>query len=122
MSMFREILDDTWKFLTWKQKLARQPIQRVELMVEVSFETFVQVCYTDGSGKYKIKDFTGKSWKTEILLYEERDVLFSVFVNNHLLKKDQHLVMIKKVNEEITGKKRIELSDTLHYEGWFRLS
>lgn len=32
------------------------------------------------------------------------------------------MIMIKKVNEEITGKKRIELSDTLYYEGWFRLS
>jgi hypothetical protein len=30
--------------------------------------------------------------------------------------------MIKKVNDEIAGKKRIELSETQQYEGWFRLS
>jgi hypothetical protein len=83
---------------------------------------FVQVCYTDATGKYRISTFTGKKWSTEVLLFDKREVMFSVFVNNHLLRKDQNMIMIKKVNDEIAGKKRIELSETQQYEGWFRLS
>lgn len=120
--MFREILDNAWKLIAWKQTIVRQPLHRIELIVEISFETFVQVCYTDGSGKYKIKDFTGRNWSTEILLFEEREVMFSVFVNNDLLKKEQYLIMIKKINEQVTSSQRINLSNTALYEGWFRLN
>lgn len=90
-------------------------------MVEVSFETFVQVCFTDATGKYRIRTFTGKKWSTEIFLYEEREVMFSVFVNNDLQKKAQNIIMIKKVNDEITARQKIDLSHTLLYEGWFKL-
>jgi hypothetical protein len=67
------------------------------------------------------KKFNGKKWSTEILLYEEREVMFSVFVNNDLQKKDQNIVMIKKVNDEIKARQKIDLSHTLLYEGWFKL-
>jgi hypothetical protein len=122
MSWISELLKDLLYLLFFDEKARRQPIQKVELMVEVSFETFVQVCYTDATGKYRISTFTGKKWSTEVLLFDKREVMFSVFVNNHLLRKDQNMIMIKKVNDEIAGKKRIELSETQQYEGWFRLS
>lgn len=47
--------------------------------------------------------------------------MFSVFVNNDLQKKDQNIVMIKKVNDEIKARQKIDLSHTLLYEGWFKL-
>jgi hypothetical protein len=122
MSWISELLKDLLYLLFFDEKARRQPIQKVELMVEVSFETFVQVCYTDATGKYRISTFTGKKWSTEVLLFDKREVMFSVFVNNHLQRKDQNMIMIKKVNNEIAGKKRIELSETQQYEGWFRLS
>jgi endoglucanase Acf2 len=122
MSWLSEILKDLRHLLFFDEKARRKPIQKIELIVEVSFETFVQVCFTDAKGKYRIRTFTGKNWSTEILLYEEREVMFSVFVNNHLLKKEQTIVMIKKMNDAVVGKKRIELGDTEQYEGWFRIS
>jgi len=122
MSWISELLKDLLYLLFFDEKARRQPIQKVELMVEVSFETFVQVCYTDATGKYRISTFTGKKWSTEVLLFDKREVMFSVFVNNHLQRKDQNMIIIKKVNDEIAGKKRIELSETQQYEGWFRLS
>jgi hypothetical protein len=122
MFWLSEILKDLRHLIFFKETIRKPPMQRVELIVEVSFDTFVQVSFTDGAGKYRIKDFTGKYWKTDILLYEEREVLFSVFVNNHLLKKDQYILMTRKVNDEITGKQKIDLSNSLTYEGWFRLN
>ncbi len=121
MSWISEILKDLRYLLFFDEKARRQPVQKVELIVEVSFETFVQVCFTDGSGKYRIRTFNGKKWSTEILLYEEREIMFSVFINNDLQKKDQNFVMIKKVNDEITARQKIDLSQTLLYEGWFKL-
>lgn len=61
MSWISELLKDLLYLLFFDEKARRQPIQKVELMVEVSFETFVQVCYTDATGKYRISTFTGKN-------------------------------------------------------------
>lgn len=121
MSWISEIFQDLRYLLFFKEKDRRQPVKKIELMVEVSFETFVQVCFTDATGKYRIRTFTGKKWSTEIFLYEEREVMFSVFVNNDLQKKAQNIIMIKKVNDEITARQKIDLSHTLLYEGWFKL-
>jgi endoglucanase Acf2 len=121
MSWISEILKNLRYRLFFDEKARRQPVQKIELIVEVSFEAFVQICFTDASGKYRIRTFNGKKWSTEILLYEEREVMFSVFVNNDLQKKDQNIVMIRKVNDEITARQKIDLSHTLLYEGWFKL-
>jgi len=122
MTWIDEIIKDIRHLFYLKQNIIQQPLQKIELVVEVSFETFVQVCFTDATGKYRIKAFTGKNWSTEILLFEEREIMFSVFVNNHLLKKDQNIILTKKINDEISARQKIELSNTQLYEGWFRLN
>lgn len=122
MTWINEILKDIRHLIYLREKIKKQPIKKIELLVEVSFETFVQVSYTDATGKYRINAFLGKNWSTDILLFEEREVMFSVFVNNHLLKKNQYIIMTKKVNDEMSASQKIELSNTQLYEGWFRLS
>ncbi|MFM7359124.1 MAG: hypothetical protein ACKO1T_11165 [Sediminibacterium sp.] len=122
MTWIDDIIKDIRHLFFLKQNIIRQPLQKIELVVEVSFETFVQVCFTDATGKYRIKEFTGKNWSTELLLFDEREIMFSVFVNNHLLKKDQYIILTKKINDEISARQKIELSNTQLYEGWFRLN
>lgn len=122
MTWINEIIKDIRHLIYLREKIKKQPIKKIELLVEVSFETFVQVSYTDATGKYRIKAFLGKNWSTDILLFEEREVMFSVFVNNYLLKKNQYIIMTKKVNDEMSASQKIELSHTQLYEGWFRLS
>jgi len=98
------------------------PAIRVELSVEVSFNTFVQVCFTNETGRYRINDFTGYFWQKEILLTEHREIIFKVFVNNHLLKPDQWILLKKTINTVDVTEKKFYLNNQSLYEGWFYLT
>jgi hypothetical protein len=89
------------------------PLIKVELMVEINFETFGQVQFTDDDGRRWIKEFVGNSWSTEII--------FRVFVNNTFLQKGRKVTLIKKINNEVIDQKDFELSSDKLFEGWFRL-
>ena len=94
---------------------------KVELIVEISFETFGQVQYQDESGRPWIKEFKGSKWVKELYFRELREVGFSVFVNNQFLKKGEMLTLIKKINNEIIDQAEFQLSGDKLFEGWFKL-
>jgi hypothetical protein len=97
------------------------PIIKVELIIEVSFETFGQVWYTDENGRPWIKEFRGNSWSKEILLKDNRKLGFSVFLNNQFQSKDQWVRLIKKVDNELADQKEFKIDGDKLFDGWFKL-
>lgn len=102
--------------------IINQPTIKVELLVEVSFNTFVQVCYTDETGRYRINEFTGLNWKKVLLFSENKELLFKVFVNNHFLKSDQWVLLRKTTNDDEVIESKFYLNNNLLYEGWFQIT
>ena len=94
---------------------------KVELIVEISFETFGQVQYQDESGRPWIKEFKGSKWVKELYFRELRDVGFSVFINNQYLKKEKFIKLIKKIDDKIVHQIEYQLSGNKLFEGWFKL-
>ena len=97
------------------------PLIKVELIIEISFETFGQVQYTDENGRPWIKEFSGSKWAKELYFRELGEVSFSVFVNNQNLKEGRYLKLIKKVDNEIIDQAEFQLSGNKLFEGWFKL-
>ena len=97
------------------------PLIKVELIVEISFETFGQVQYTDENGRPFIIEFVGNRWSKEIFLKQPKEIKFSVFVNNHLLQKGRYITLIKKIDDEVADQKEFQLSGDKLFEGWFKL-
>ena len=97
------------------------PLIKVELIVELSFETFGQVWYTDENGRPWIKEFRGNSWSKEILLKDNRKLGFSVFLNNQFQSKDQWVRLIKKVDNELADQKEFKIDGDKLFDGWFKL-
>jgi hypothetical protein len=97
------------------------PLIKVELIIEISFETFGQVQYTDENGRPWIKEFVGNRWLKEIFLKQPREIKFSVFVNNQFLQKGRYVTLIKKIDDEVFDQKEFQLSGDKLFEGWFKL-
>jgi len=97
------------------------PLIKVELIVEISFETFGQVQYKDENGRPWIKEFNGPKWVKELYFRELGEVSFSVFVNNQYLQKGRSLNLIKKIDNEIIEQAEFQLCGYKLYEGWFKL-
>ena len=94
---------------------------KVELILEVSFETFGQVQYQDESGRPWIKEFKGSKWVKELYFRELGDVSFNVFINNQYLQNGRSLTLIKKIDNEIIEQAEFQLSGDKLFEGWFKL-
>ena len=112
---------DIFKLIPNNRIMDMIPLIKVELIVEISFETFGQVQYTDENGRPFIIEFVGNRWSKEIFLKQPKEIKFSVFVNNHLLQKGTNLKLIKKVDNEIIGQAVYKLSGDKLFEGWFKL-
>ena len=97
------------------------PLIKVELIAETTFETFGQVQYTDENGRPWIKEFVGNKWVKEIFIKQQREIKFSVFINNQFLQKEKCVTLIKKINDEVVGQKEFQLSGDKLFEGWFKL-
>ena len=97
------------------------PLIKVELIAETTFETFGQVQYTDENGRPWIKEFVGNKWVKEIFIKQQREIKFSVFINNQFLQKERCVTLIKKINDEVVGQKEFQLSGDKLFEGWFKL-
>ena len=121
MSPLKIALQKLINSITNKNLIEIKHLSTVELQVEISFTTFCQVSYTNEEGNYCIREFTGKTWSKKLFLTQERDIQFSVFVNNHLLLKGQTLVMTKLVDDKIVGQQKIQLNATSTYSGWYKL-
>lgn len=94
---------------------------KVELIIELNFETFGQVWYTDENGRPWIKEFRGGIWTKEIILKDNRKIGFSVFVNNQFQEAGRHVTLTKKVNNEIEDQKEFKIDAEKVFDGWFRL-
>ncbi|MEI6697202.1 MAG: hypothetical protein WCO13_14200 [Bacteroidota bacterium] len=115
------LLKDIFKLIPNNRIMDTLPLIKVELIVEISFETFGQVQYTDENGRAWIKEFDGNRWLKEIFLKQPKEIKFSVFVNNQFLQKGRYLKLIKKVDDEVVDQKKFQLSGDKLFEGWFKL-
>ena len=114
-------LKDIFKLIPNNRNMDMIPLIKVELIVEISFETFGQVQYKDENGRPSIKEFNGSKWVKELYFRELGEVSFSVFVNNQYLKEGRRLKLIKKVDNEIIDQAEFQLSGEKLFEGWFKL-
>jgi hypothetical protein len=114
-------LKDFFKLFPGNRMMDTLPLIKVELLVEINFETFGQVQFTDDNGRPWIKEFVGNSWSKEIYLRQHKEILFRVFVNNTFLQKGRKVTLIKKIDNEVVDQKDFELSSDKLFEGWFRL-
>jgi len=121
MSPLKIALQKFINSITNKNLIEIKHLSTVELQVELSFTTFCQVSYTNEEGNYCIREFTGKTWSKKLFLTQERDIQFSVFINNHLLLKEQTMVMTKLVDDKIVSQQKIQLNVTSTYSGWYKL-
>ena len=121
MSPLKIALQKFINSITNKNLIEIKHLSTVELQFELSFTTFCQISYTNEEGNYCIREFTGKTWSKKLFLTQERDIQFSVFVNNHLLLKGQTLLMTKLVDDKIVGQQKIQLNATSTYSGWYKL-
>ena len=112
---------DFYNLFPNKRKVDTLPLIKVELIVEISFETFGQVQYTDENGRPRIKEFVGNRWLKEIFLKQTREIKFSVFISNQFLQKGKYVTLIKKIDNEVIDKKEFQLSGDKLFEGWFKL-
>ena len=113
-------LKNIFKLIPKSRIMDANVFTKVELIVEISFETFGQVQYQDESGRPWIKEFKGSKWVKELYFRELREVGFSVFINNQYLKKGEMLTLIKKINNEIIDQAKFQLSGDKLFEGWFK--
>jgi hypothetical protein len=114
-------LKDIFKLIPNNRIIDTIPLTKVELMLELNFETFGQVQYKDENGRPWIKEFSGSKWAKELYFRELGEVSFSVFVNNQYLKEGRHLKLMKKIDNEIIDQAEFQLSDEKLFEGWFKL-
>jgi hypothetical protein len=121
MSPLKIALQKFLKNISKQNIIELKPAIIVELTVELSFETFCQVSYTNEKGDYCIREFSGKFWSKKIHVSIERELLFSVFVNNHLLLKNQTLVITKLVDDKVVSQQKILIDATSPYSGWYKL-
>jgi hypothetical protein len=121
MSPLKIALQKFINSITNKNLIEIKHLSTVELQVELSFTTFCQISYTNEEGNYCIREFTGKTWSKKLFLTQEREIQFSVFVNNHLLLKEQTMVMTKLVDDKIVSQQKIQLNATSTYSGWYKL-
>ena len=112
---------DFYNLFPNNRKVDTLPLIKVELIVEISFETFGQVQYTDENGRPRIKEFVGNRWLKEIFLKQTREIKFSVFISNQFLQKGKYVTLIKKIDDEVIDKKVFQLSGDKLFEGWFKL-
>ena len=112
---------DFYNLFPNKRKVDTLPLIKVELIVDISFETFGQVQYTDENGRPRIKEFVGNRWLIEIFLKQTREIKFSVFVSNQFLQKGKYVTLIKKIDDDVVDKKEFQLSGDKLFEGWFKL-
>jgi hypothetical protein len=114
-------LKDFFKLFPGNRMMDTLPLIKVELIVEINFDTFGQVQFTDDNGRPWIKEFVGNSWSKEIYLRQHKEILFRVFVNNTFLQKGRKVTLIKKIDNEVVDQKDFQLSSDKLFEGWFRL-
>ncbi len=114
-------LKDIFKLIPYKRINDLTPLIKVELILEVNFETFGQVQYKDENSRPRINEFKGSKWVKELYYRELGEISFSVFINNQYLLKGRSLTLINKIDNEIIEQAEFQLSGDKLFEGWFKL-
>ena len=114
-------LKDIFKLIPYKRINDLTPLIKVELILEVNFETFGQVRYKDENGRPRIIEFKGSKWVKELYFRELGEISFNVFINNQYLQNGRSLTLIKKIDNEIIEQAEFHLCGYKLYEGWFKL-
>jgi hypothetical protein len=114
-------LKNIFKLIPYKRINDLTPLIKVELILEVNFETFGQVRYKDENGRPRIIEFKGSKWVKELYFRELGEISFNVFINNQYLQNGRSLTLIKKIDNEIIEQAEFQLSGDKLFEGWFRL-
>ena len=97
------------------------PIIKVELMIELNFETFGQVWYTDENGSPWIKEFRGNAWAKELLMKDNRSIGFSVFINNQFQEAGRYVTLTKKIDNLLVDQKVFRIDKEKIFDGWFKM-
>jgi len=121
MSLNKISVRDIYKIFPNNSIMDTIPLIKVELIVEVSFETFGQVWFTDENSRPWIKEFRGKLWTKLLFIKDNRNLGFSVFINNQFQAKQQMLTLKKIVNDELVDQKIFGIEGDKLFEGWFKL-
>jgi hypothetical protein len=121
MSLRKISVKDIYNLFPNNKIMDTLPLIKVELIVELSFETFGQVWYTDEEGRPWIKEFRGNNWSKEILLKDSRKLGFSAFLNNQFQEKGQWVKLIKKIDNEVVDQKEFQIDGDKLFEGWYKL-
>jgi len=114
-------LKDIFKLIPYKRINDLIPLIKVELILEVNFETFGQVRFKDENGRPRIIEFKGSKWVKELYFRELGEISFNVFINNQYLQNGRSLTLIKKIDNEIIEQAEFHLCGYKLYEGWFKL-
>jgi hypothetical protein len=114
-------LYDFFRFYKKHKENDLSNFKKVELIVEVSFETFGQVQYKDESGRNWVVEFTGTKWEKALFVMDEQCLSFSVFIHNQKLLKDQSITLKLMVEDKILNYKIFQLIGDNVFEGWFKL-
>jgi hypothetical protein len=114
-------IKDIYKIFPNNRLIENIPLAKVELILEINFETFGQVQYTDENGRIWIREFVGSRWSKEIHVDQSKEIKFSVFVYNQFLQKGRYVRMIKKIDNEVIDQKEFQLTGDKLFEGWFKL-
>jgi hypothetical protein len=114
-------IKDIYKIFPNNRLIENIPLAKVELILEINFETFGQVQFTDENGRIWIREFVGSRWSKEIHLEQSKKIKFSVFVHNQFLQKGRQLTLIKKIDNVLVDQKEFQLTGDKLFEGWFKL-
>jgi hypothetical protein len=121
MSLNKISIKDIYRIFPNNNILDTVPLIKIQLIIEVSFETFGQVWFTDESGRPWIREFRGNKWTKEILIKDNRNTGFSVFINNQFQQRNEVLILKKVVNDELVDQKSFAIDGDKLFEGWFKL-
>ena len=114
-------LKDIFNLFPNNRIMDKVPLTKVELILELNFETFGQVQYIDENCRPWIKEFSGSKWAKELYFRELAELSFSVFINNQYLQKGRSLTLTQKIDNDIIHQKDFQLSGDKIFEGWFKL-
>ncbi|MCF8407029.1 MAG: hypothetical protein K9G06_04070 [Chitinophagaceae bacterium] len=121
MSVHKISVKDIYKIFPNNTIMDSIPLIKVELMIELNFETFGQVWYTDENGRPWIKEFRGNAWTKQLLMKDNRSIGFSVFINNQFQEEGRYVTLTKKIDNVLADQKIFMIDKEKIFDGWFKM-
>lgn len=114
------------KWFRFLPKRAQKPSgtpSRIQLLVELSFETSAQVAFNESDGRLRIKRFRGTLWQTEFtqVLQATQPIELRTFIYTPHLNKAESVLVSILVDGETACSERFPIPPEADYAGWFRV-